>query len=258
MSEERELFADEQAYIAWKRQQEAEAKAEARKAMMARTKRRHVGYSARIRRALANLWARRRRASIYADPLLHEAYRQRERELRRRRRQSNPEHYRAKAREYYRHHASDVIFKNQVYYYSHRDERLAWHREYAAAHREENRECSRRYRAEHHDELASKQRQYHWKNREARNAQSRAYHQQHRDEERVRLRIYRETHREELRMKAKAEWAALSPEAKQAKNDKARTRYLANKDKVLAKQRARRAARKVTEVTAEIQQQPPE
>lgn len=115
--DERSLFGDEQAYITWKRQQQAEARAEALKAAQARKKQRRPQYSKRIQLALAQVKNHRRLATMRADPEQWTRYQrqeQRHRETRRR----DPRRYEAQLtaqRRHYVNHCEEVRLRVAVY-----------------------------------------------------------------------------------------------------------------------------------------------
>jgi hypothetical protein len=131
--DERSLFGDEQSYIAWKRQQEAEAKAEAYKAAQARQKRRKPKYGPRIMTALNTIKVSKHRTRVYSDAERYDAYKAKQAAYRREWRARNSEKERLYWQLEKERHGEDIKLARAVYRNDHRDEINARRRAQRAA-----------------------------------------------------------------------------------------------------------------------------
>ena len=208
--DERSLFGDEQAYITWKRQQEAEARAEALKAAQARKKRRRVKYSDRIRRAFRNIAKHNRMTAIRADPERYDEYKRNNRLYEAQRRADVQRHARRceTRRQRYARQRDMMRLLARVYRSTHVEQARARSRQWYLDHREEQLQKMRDYRSSHHDEICANQRIYNKTHREERRAYNQAYSEAHREEKRAYNKAYKIAHREELLVRERARYAA--------------------------------------------------
>lgn len=259
--DERHLFGDEQSYIAWKRQQEAEARAEALKAAQARRKkRRKVKYGLRVLRAMANLRNHKYIGRLRADPEQWAACLARRSELRREWRQRNPERYRAAQRRHYERHRDWILLLRKDYHARNRDMVLTRKRQYYAEHRDECAAKSKAWYVEHREHIAAYMRT------PARKARQREYDQRSERKTRQAARMrrvralnpekyknYQKVHRDQNRDRYNAMWnernavRMQSPEYREKKRAQQLAWRASHRDEINARARAKYAAKKAAE-----------
>lgn len=137
ITDDRHLFADEQAYIAHKRYLAQLEREEALKQAQARKKRRRVQWSKRIYRAKSVIAQNKYRLRIRSNPLAYQQYLAKQRECKRLERINHPERVHVRERRKYLNHRDDILLSKQVYYLDNREKILARQEAYYAEHREE-------------------------------------------------------------------------------------------------------------------------
>lgn len=179
---ERDLFPDDQAYIAFRRTLAEQERQQRLAVSRAQRKKWRPALGKRVRRALKTLRTQRYIARLRADPAKYAAYLERRRIYFAKWRAANPERYRVIRRRYYQKMAWYIRGSNAARYAAHRKEIRAQQHTYYVAHREEILARLHTYREEHREEKAAYNRSYRTAHREEIAAQKRAYRMAHREE----------------------------------------------------------------------------
>lgn len=170
MADDRNLFADEQAYIAHKRHMEVLERQRLRQEAQARIRNRPPKMGPRVKRAMQRAYARQRRARIRSNPVTWEAHKSYQRVWQRTWRERYPERAHANDRRRHYKHYEERRLAAQVYYWDHRESEAArkhdWYqknrekvdaknRAWNKAHREQLNAAQRADYAAHRDEIAA-------------------------------------------------------------------------------------------------------